>query len=120
MLAADVGLATPADVYSTYSFLHAKGRRTQVVCNSEGTLLYLVVVPDAEVTWLDLNGTTPQLTGHTCAVAEQQGSCRRQHCPGCGSASQCSLSSPDTSTPKQPFESQPRRACLYCTGSYRW
>lgn len=49
VLAADVGLATPADVYSTHSFLHAKGRRTRVVCNSEGTVLYLVVVPEAEV-----------------------------------------------------------------------
>lgn len=49
VLAAGSNVATAADVYATYSSLHASGKRTEVFCSPEQTLLYLKVLPEAPV-----------------------------------------------------------------------
>lgn len=51
-LARDLRCAIPADVYSTYSCLHAAGRVTEVACSPDASLWYLQVRarPDADST----------------------------------------------------------------------
>ena len=52
VLSSDWRCAAAADVYSTYSCLHAAGRETDVKCSSGATLWYLQVLGKLDV-WLE-------------------------------------------------------------------